>query len=323
MYGILVALKIMNKVIIYISSYHKIGGVDTFVNNFVKRLHTHYDITLMYDYVEGLDLLLSILKYCDFEKIMPGKKYTCDYFICATAWGYEPYNQIQAKKYIQMVHADYGYYIKGWNFSYKKHKKVTHHVCVSKLVAKTFEKATGLKYDAIIYNLLNNEIKPIAKVKNKKLSLVTVSRLSVEKGFDRMVKFAEQIPCDYSWNVWGNINSIDAKVIIKKFSHLPNVKFNGITKEPYNEIAKADYLVQLSDTEGYCYSIIESLQMNTPCIITAFESGKEQIKHKKNGYVIDFDVKNINFDEIINNIPKLDSFVENNTEQDWITFLEL
>jgi glycosyltransferase involved in cell wall biosynthesis len=191
------------------------------------------------------------------------------------------------------------------------------------LVAKTFEKATGLKYDAIIYNLLNNEIKPIAKVKNKKLSLVTVSRLSVEKGFDRMVKFAEQIPCDYSWNVWGNINSIDAKVIIKKFSHLPNVKFNGITKEPYNEIAKADYLVQLSDTEGYCYSIIESLQMNTPCIITAFESGKEQIKHKKNGYVIDFDVKNINFDEIINNIPKLGSFVENNTEQDWITFLEL
>lgn len=311
----------MDKIIIYISNYNRIGGVETFVNNFVKRLHTHYDITLMYDNVETLDLVLRAVEYCDVEKIMPNKKYKCDYFICASAWGYEPYSHIEAKKYIQMVHADYGYYIDGWNFSYKKHSRVTHHVCVSKLVAKTFEKATGLKCDSIIYNLLNSEIKPIAKVKNEKLSLVTVSRLSVEKGFDRMVKFAEQIPCDYDWNVWGNISGLDAKVIMKKFSHLPNVKFNGVTTEPYKEIAKADYLVQLSDTEGYCYSIIEALQMHTPCIITAFESGKEQIVNKKNGYIVDFDLKNINFDEIINKIPKLDKFVENSTEKDWITFL--
>jgi glycosyltransferase involved in cell wall biosynthesis len=311
----------MDKIIIYISNYNRIGGVETFVNNFIKRLHTHYDITLMYDNVDTLELVLSIFEYCNFEKIMPKVKYKCDYFICSSAWGYEPYDQIDAKKYIQMVHADYGYYIKGWNFSYNKHKKVTHHVCVGQLVADSFEKATKLKCDAIIYNLLDKNVVPVDKVKGNKLQLITLSRLSGEKGFDRMVKFAEQIPCDYEWNVWGNITGIWAQAIVKKFKHLPKVKFNGITTKPYNEIAKADYLVQLSDTEGYCYSVIEALQMNTPCIITPFTSGNEQIKHKKNGYIIDFEVKNINFEEIINKIPKVDSFVENSTEQDWITFL--
>lgn len=311
----------MDKIIIYISNYNRIGGVETFVNNFIKRLHKHYDITLMYDNLDTLDLALGMLPYCNFEKILPRKKYTCDYFICASAWGYEPYNQITAKKYIQTVHGDYGYYINGWNFRYTKHKKVTHHVCVGQLVADSFEKATNLKCDAIIYNLLDKNVTPVKKIKGNKLQLVTLSRLSGEKGFDRMVKFAEQIPCDYEWYVWGNNTGIWAKAIIKKFDHLPKVKFMGITTKPYNEIAKADYLVQLSDTEGYCYSVIEALQMHTPCIITPFTSGNEQIKHKKNGYIIDFDVKNINFDEIINKIPKVDSFVENSTEKDWIEFL--
>lgn len=309
------------KVIIYISNYNSIGGVETFVNNFINRMKPYFDITLMYDNADTIDLLLRASKHCDVEKLEHDQKYKCDVFICASAWGYEPYNNITAKKYIQMVHADYGYYIKGWNFSYKKHKKVTHHVCVGNLVADSFEKVTKLKCDAIIYNLLDNTIKPSPKVKNDKLQLVTLSRLSGEKGFDRMVKFAEQIPCDYEWNVWGNISGVWAKAIIKKFSHLPKVKFNGITTEPYKEIAKADYLVQLSDTEGYCYSVIEALQMNTPCIITPFTSGNEQIKHKKNGYIVSFDVDNINFDEIINKIPKVSTFVENSCEKDWIDFI--
>jgi glycosyltransferase involved in cell wall biosynthesis len=138
-----------------------------------------------------------------------------------------------------------------------------------------------------------------------------------------MVKFAEQIPVDYVWNVWGNISTPYAQSIVKKFKHLPKVKFNGITNEPYNEIIKADYLVQLSDSEGYCYSIIEALQMATPVIVTPFESAAEQVTEKINGYIIDFEVKNVNFDAIINNIPTFDPYQDKSSEKDWLKIIEL
>jgi glycosyltransferase involved in cell wall biosynthesis len=220
-----------------------------------------------------------------------------------------------------MVHADYTYYIKGWNFRYTKHPKVTHHVCVGETVKEAFEIATPHKCDAIIYNLLNPDVPNLPKPKNNKLHLVTVSRLSGEKGFDRMVKFAEKIPCDYEWNVWGNISGAYAQSIVSKFKRLPKVKFHGVTTEPYIEMAKADYLVQLSDSEGYCYSVIEALQVKTPCIITPFRPGNEQIKHKKNGWIVDFDLKSINFDEIINNIPIVKPYKDLSTESDWLKIL--
>jgi glycosyltransferase involved in cell wall biosynthesis len=311
------------KVAIYISNYHKIGGVETFVNNFIQRMNKYFDLTLMIDKYDDIEQLLTASKFVNVVKLQKDKKYNFDVFICASAWGYEPYNNITAKKVIQMVHADYTYYIKGWNFKYTKHPKVTHHVCVGETVKTAFEIATPNKCDAVIYNLLNVDVPKIPKPKNNKLHLVTVSRLSGEKGFDRMVKFAEQIPVDYEWNVWGNTNGAYAQSIIQKFKHLSKVKFHGITQQPYNEIAKADYLVQLSDTEGYCYSVIEALQVKTPCIITPFTSGQEQIKHKKNGYIIDFELKNVNFDEICNNIPILDEFKEKSSEKDWLKLLEV
>ena len=33
-------------------------------------------------------------------------------------------------------------------------------------------------------------------------------------------------------------------------------------------IADADYLVQLSNTEGYCYAVAEALTLGTPVIVT-------------------------------------------------------
>ncbi len=309
------------RVTIYISNYNRIGGVETFVTNFLKRMSKHVNLTLLYNNVDATSLLIRASQYANVQKIDKSKIHECDVFICSTAWGLEPYNFVEAKKYIQVVHADYTYYIKGWNFKYTKHPKVTHHVCVGQTVKDSFEIATPHKCDAIIYNLLDNEIKPVTKVKNEKLHLVTMSRISGEKGFDRMLKLAELIPVDYEWHIWGSINSEYAKQIVRNFQKFPKVKFHGLTTEPYKEIAKADYLVQLSDSEGYCYSVIEALQLQKPCIITPFTSGKEQVKDKINGYVIDFDLKFINFDEIINNIPTFEPYKDISSENDWLKII--
>lgn len=310
---------------IYISNYNVIGGVERFVENFCKRMAKHYNITLLFDWVENEELLFDASKFTDVIKIDKSKIYRFDYFINSTAWGYSPYDNIEASKVVQIIHADYRHVIATWNFKYNKHKKTTHHVCVGEVVKEAFEEATPYKCDAIIYNLLDNSIKIGKKNKNKILHLVTLSRLSGEKGFGRMLTLANQLEqkkIPYVWNVYGSTTHNFAKQLVSTFKNNPSVIFKGVTREPFKEINKADYLVQLSDTEGFAYSVYEAMQVKTPCLITPFASGKEQITHGVNGYILPFDMKRINFDEILNKIPNVPEFEELGKESDWIKLLD-
>lgn len=316
----------MNKTLgIYISNYNLIGGVERFVENFCKRMSKHYNITLLFDWVENNQLLFEISDYCYVVNIDKNKVYSFDYFVNSTAWGYSPFKNIEANKVVQVVHADYRHVISNWNFKYIRDPKTTHHVCVGEIVKEAFEEATPYKCDAIIYNLLDNKIKVGKKKKNKSLNLITCSRLSGEKGFSRMLDLSNQLDkknIDYIWNVFGNIEHQYAKKIVSSFKYNQKVIFRGVTREAFKEINQADYLVQLSDTEGFAYSVYEAMQVKTPCLITPFASGKEQITHGVNGYILPFDMKGINFEEILNNIPIVPDFEELGKEQDWINLLE-
>ena len=81
-------------------------------------------------------------------------------------------------------------------------------------------------------------------------------------------------------------------------------------------------MVQLSDTEGFAYSVYEAMQVKTPCIITPFASGQEQITHGKNGWIVPFDMQGIDFDSILRKDLKVPNFKELGKEEDWIKLLE-
>ena len=69
-------------------------------------------------------------------------------------------------------------------------------------------------------------------------------------------------------------------------------------------IADADYLVQLSDTEAFSYSILESLCLGTPVIITPIPSSIEMgVKNGLNGYILDFSMEDIPIMDIYEKIP--------------------
>jgi|SRR6478735_760457 len=313
------------KVIIYISNWNQIGGVETFVKNFCKRMYKHVEVKLLYDNVASNHLVTEMQEYCNVEKANFKQRYNCDIFISASAWGKSAFDIIDSKVYVQMVHADYRVVISGWAFKYKKHPKVTHHVCVGEIVKEGFEATTGLKSDAIIYNLLDNTQKYEKKPKNDKLTLITCSRLSGEKGFNRMHTMAKQLDqkgIDYIWNVFGDDSHDFGKQLLKQFKDCPNVFFKGITTEPFKEINKADYLVQLSDTEGFAYSVYEAMQVKTPCIITPFASGKEQITNGVNGYIVPFEMDNIPFESILKCDLKVPEFEELGKEEHWISFFD-
>jgi len=140
-----------------------------------------------------------------------------------------------------------------------------------------------------------------------------------------MLDFANQLDSKkipYIWNVFGSTTSNFAKQTLLSFKNCPNVIFKGVTREPFKEINKADYLVQLSDTEGFAYSVFEAMQVKTPCIITPFASGKEQITNGVNGWIIPFDMKNIDFESILRRNLIVPEFEELGKESDWINLLE-
>ena len=51
------------QVLLYTSYLHQIGGIETFVLNFIEHLHDHYDITLMSERIPD-DMAVRIAKLC-------------------------------------------------------------------------------------------------------------------------------------------------------------------------------------------------------------------------------------------------------------------
>lgn len=154
------------------------------------------------------------------------------------------------------------------------------------------------------------------------IKLVTVSRISKEKGFGRMLKM-EQMLTDmnikFVWDCYGDTRTPYAKQIIERFKH---VKFKGITETPGDIITQYDYLVQLSDTEGFAYSMYEAISKKTPVIATNFPAVHETIIDGENGYILDMELSNLTPGKI-NNPPVIKSFTEKSTEINWINFITM
>ena len=91
-------------------------------------------------------------------------------------------------------------------------------------------------------------------------------------------------------------------------------------------ICGSDYLVQLSDGEGYCYAVHEALADGTAVIVTDIDAFKEIIQNGYNGYKVPLDMnpENIPINNIINNIPQHFGFNQDisGIEEKWKKILE-
>lgn len=304
----------MRKIILYHSNPLKFGGVDTFDYNFCKRLKDKYDITFLYK--EGIKSTIDRLKDLgvDVQKYDSNKKYVCDVCILASAWGGYPETVIaKSGRYIQMVHADYEQ--KDLiDFEYHKWHKTTEHVGVSDQVCKSFTKLFPNEKITRIYNILDDkqETQPILK-------LVSATRLSKEKGYNRMLELAESLKKNnikFRWTVFTDLSLYNQKPF-----DMDEFVYMNPTRDIFDYIAEADYGVQLSDTEGYSYFINECLQYGTPVICTDFPSAYESVEDGVSGYILDMNLSNLDVDKIVNNIPNKFKYTEKGKVSDWTKLL--
>ena len=281
----------MNNVF-YFYNINKIGGIETFFYYLAKK-YKNYDITIYYQ-VGDLAQIKRLSQYVRVKKYN-GEKIKCKKIFFN--FNLDIIDNVEAEEYIQIAHGDY----KAMNIKPNTHSKIDKVLGVSKQVCKTYKEITGLDTE-LIYN-------PIFIDKPKKvLNLVSATRLTAEKGKDRIIKLANMLNeanIPYIWTIFTN----DTKAI-----NIPNVVYMEPRLDIINYIANADYLVQLSDNEGYCYSVVEALSVGTPVIVTDIPVFKELGLNDKNSFKLDFELNNVPINKIYKGLepfeykPKADTW---------------
>jgi len=168
------------------------------------------------------------------------------------------------------------------------HEKITRRIAVSQTVADGWYELTGEKADVIYNPFVLDEPKRV-------LTLISPTRLSSDKGKHRMIELAnmlEEKNIPYIWYIFtDDTDGIDN----------PHMVYMKPTLDIGGWIQNADYLVQLSNAEGYCYSVVESLKLGTPVIVTDMPVIHEVgVIDGKNGFIVDFEMKNVDIDKIYN-----------------------
>lgn len=245
------------------------GGIETWLYYLAKRYGKTHDITIYYKRADPKQLhrlskLVRCIKY-------NGQDIECDKAIyCYDFMGLSTTHAREEN--IHIVHADY----EEINLQPNIPDKIDKIYGVSKIACKSFTKITGLECE-VAYNLLELD------TPQRVLKLVSATRLSEEKGLWRIRELARALDAagvKYTWDIYTpNPQPIDSPSVSLKSPRLDVIDF----------VAAADYLVQLSDTESFGYSIVEALSMGTPVITTNIPVLKELGVNNRHGVIIDLD----------------------------------
>ena len=268
---------IRTQVCLFINYIHVIGGIETFVYDFVKLMSEYYDIVLNVEQISEIQTS-RLTRYC---RIIKGKKAIfCDNLILLRILDDRP-KHINAKKTIRMCHACRTN--PQWNIP----NDADQTVFVSEIAKQSFGK-DGL----VIHN-------PFITDKKKALFLISATRIPApDKGNNerRMRQLAKMLHDKNIPFIWLNFSDGTMNDIAGFYNM-------GIEIDIQPYIAKADYLVQLSDSEAYSYSLLEALTNETAVICTPFPSAAESgVIDGVNGYIVPFDMS---FDvEKLLNVPQ-------------------
>lgn len=281
------------QVVIFVRQTYEIGGIETFIYSFCKQMSKYYDITVVYDTIAN-NQLARLVEICPVIKNDRNREIICDTIIVIRIGDKLIPNNIKYKQSVQMAHC-----IKQestWHLPQDRDYIVN----VSKASKESFgeEAENGI----VIHNLTDGAKNP------KALMLISALRVgaSDKQGNDaRCIKFAKMLDdagIKYIWLYFGD----------KQMANEPeNMIYCGMKLDIRSYIAKADYLVQLSGSEAFSYSLLESLECRTPVIVTPLAQNEDMgIIDGQNGYVVPFDVDGFDVKKILR-IPKFEYYHDN------------
>ena len=264
-------------VVMYCEFANMVGGISTFIYNWCELFKDKYNILVLYDQFADIQInrLRRIVK-C--QKNNPSRVIQCNTIILNRLTDKIPGN-IRAKRSVQVCHACS-------QIKYRIPTNRDYLVNVSQAAKDSWGEES--KHGIVIHN-------PIFTKTKKALFLVSATRIGAcDKGSNdsRYIKLANKLNEAGISFIWLNFSD-------KPLSNPPANFINMSARLNVQDyIARADYLVQLSDIEAYSYSILEALTNNTALIITPIPSAFEQgVKDGVNAHVVpynmEFDVRKL------------------------------
>lgn len=278
-------------IVIFTGITFDIGGIETWIYNFCRHMHEDYDIIVLYNMIDNTQKE-RLLPFARVEK-NNGQLIECDTVIINRITDDIP-NNIKYAQSIQMVHACK--MVDSWTIPEDRNEIVA----VSDVVKNSFNADC---------RVINNMTYPVKT--EKVIILVSATRLKTfEKGENRMILFLNLLKKNgikFLWYVFAD----------KKLANAPEeMIFLKPRLDIVDYIARADYLVQLSDAEGFCYSIVEAMEVGTAVITTPLPVLNELgFKDGKNGYIVPFEIMTDNNIKRLLKVPKFKYSYDNETRK--------
>ena len=165
-------------------------------------------------------------------------------------------------------------------------------ICQSKDMQDDMTENYGvsLKKTVLINNPITNTFKLKTRIKKQEepLKIISIGRLSKEKGHDRIIEVLSKLNFPFHYTLIGNgiekesiFNLIKQNGITDKVTHI------GYTKDVEKYLTENDVFLQGSYSEGLPNALIESCVVGTPIVAFDAPGGlNEIIEDDKNGKII-------------------------------------
>ncbi|TBX60023.1 glycosyltransferase [Bacillus mycoides] len=224
-------------------------------------------------------------------------------------------DKVKAKKRLGWIHTNYSNSGMDCHFDYSYFEQLDNIITVSEECAKSLENNfVHLKHKVkVIYNIVSpkiiNKLSNSGKLEgficdNQYTNIITVARLSHEKGIDIAIKSCRLLVnkgYKVRWYVLGEgTEKKTLENLIESNGLKENFKLLGLKENPYPFIKKADIYVQPSRYEGKSIAIDEAKILNKSIVVTNFSTAKDQIENEVNGLIV-----GMKPEAIVNGIEKL------------------
>ncbi|UPM54162.1 glycosyltransferase [Gottfriedia acidiceleris] len=235
-------------------------------------------------------------------------------------------NRVTAKKKVSWVHFDVSKHQINTKLYKKLHKKFDKIFVVSEEAKKRLieklpqdvnktEVFKNILSSSVINNMSLAEVDFDNSFIGKKI--LTVGRLSIEKGQDMAIKVLSKL-IENGYNVrWYCIGEGEDRKGYEELIHKLGLESNfillGAKQNPYPYVANADLYVQTSRHEGFCLTLAEARCLHKPIVTTNFTGAYEQITDNYDGLIVKFDQDEL-FEKItylIDNPGKSEDFSRN------------
>jgi glycosyltransferase involved in cell wall biosynthesis len=261
--------------------------------------------TFTYSYIISKYLNKRYLFYKEVFKAVPANEEEFDIAISyqgpTDIIDYYVANKVSAKKKITWVHFDVTKHHVNEKLYSTLYKKFNNVFVVSvaakeKLIEKfpDIESKTEVFKNIISKKLVNELSKKDVDFDNSftGLRIVTVGRLSSEKGHELAIEVAKKLKTkgyNIRWYCIGEGNCRELyEQLIEQYDLQDEFQLLGAKTNPYPYMAHADIYVQPSAHEGYCITLAEAKCLNKPIIATNFTGALEQIQNGYNGFIVNY-----------------------------------